>query len=80
MPRPRRSAGVVPAVGVGVASADHAEQPRRRGCSLRIGATARRFALYWRAIYPSSALIRRMWLRAIRERAERAAAGGEGRE
>jgi hypothetical protein len=42
-------------------------------------ATARRFALYWRAIYPGSALIRRMWLRAIRERAERAAVGWEGR-
>lgn len=30
----------------------------------------RSFALYWRLIYPGSALIRRMWLRAIRERAE----------
>ena len=30
----------------------------------------RRFAPYWRAIYPGSALIRRMWLRAIRARAE----------
>lgn len=30
----------------------------------------RRFAGYWRTIYPGSALIRRMWLRAIRERAE----------
>jgi hypothetical protein len=29
----------------------------------------RRFAAYWRTIYPGSALIRRMWLRAIRERA-----------
>lgn len=34
-------------------------------------ATARRFALYWRAIYPGSALLRRTWLRAIRRRAER---------
>jgi hypothetical protein len=33
----------------------------------------RRFAAYWRTIYPGSALIRRMWLRAIRVRAE---AGG----
>jgi len=33
--------------------------------------TRRRFAAYWRAIYPGSALIRRMWLRAIRLRAER---------
>jgi hypothetical protein len=31
---------------------------------------ARRFALYWRVIYPGSALIRRMWLRAIGRRAE----------
>ena len=28
----------------------------------------RRFAAYWRAIYPGSALIRRMWLRAIARR------------
>ncbi len=33
-------------------------------------ATGRRFAVYWRIIYPGSALIRRMWLRAIRLRAE----------
>jgi hypothetical protein len=30
----------------------------------------RRFAAYWRLIYPGSALIRRTWLRAIRDRAE----------
>jgi hypothetical protein len=29
----------------------------------------RKFALYWRTIYPGSALIRRMWLRAIAKRA-----------
>ncbi|MGZ5445650.1 MAG: hypothetical protein ACXW5U_28310 [Thermoanaerobaculia bacterium] len=29
----------------------------------------RRFAAYWRVIYPGSALIRRMWLRAIARRA-----------
>jgi hypothetical protein len=29
----------------------------------------RRFAAYWRAIYPGSALIRRMWLRAVARRA-----------
>lgn len=29
----------------------------------------RRFAIYWRIIYPGSALIRRMWLRAIARRA-----------
>lgn len=33
--------------------------------------TCRRFARYWHLIYPGSALIRRMWLRAIRLRAER---------
>ncbi len=33
-------------------------------------AAARPFAAYWRLIYPGSALIRRMWLRAIRARAE----------
>lgn len=32
-----------------------------------------RFAAYWRVIYPGSALIRRMWLRAVRLRAEAAA-------
>jgi hypothetical protein len=32
-------------------------------------AAERRFAVYWRIIYPGSALIRVMWLRAIRERA-----------
>lgn len=34
-------------------------------------ASRRRFAIYWRVIYPGSALIRRGWLRAIRLRAER---------
>ncbi len=33
-------------------------------------AARRRFATYWRVIYPGSALIRRMWLRAIKVRAE----------
>ncbi len=33
-------------------------------------ASRRRFARYWRVIYPGSALIRRMWLRAIKKRAE----------
>ena len=31
----------------------------------------RRFAAYWRVIFPGSAIIRVMWLRAIKERAER---------
>lgn len=34
------------------------------------GASAkRRFAVYWRVIYPGSAIIRRMWLRAVARRA-----------
>lgn len=32
--------------------------------------TRKRFAAYWRVIYPGSALIRVMWLRAIKRRAE----------
>ncbi|HYR85312.1 MAG TPA: hypothetical protein VE422_14600 [Terriglobia bacterium] len=32
----------------------------------------RRFAAYWRLIYPGSAIIRRSWLRAIQQRATRA--------
>jgi hypothetical protein len=31
----------------------------------------RRFGRYWRLIYPGSALIRRMWLRAVKKRATR---------
>ncbi len=34
------------------------------------GSTARRFAIYWRIIHPGSDIIRRMWLRAIKRRAE----------
>lgn len=41
------------------------------------GRTRRRFAAYWRVIYPGSALIRWMWLRAIKRRAE-LAPGPEG--
>jgi hypothetical protein len=33
-------------------------------------AAARRFAGYWRIIHPGSDIIRRMWLRAIKQRAE----------
>jgi hypothetical protein len=36
-------------------------------------AAQRRFAAYWRVIYPGSALLRVTWLRAIRSRAEAAA-------
>jgi hypothetical protein len=34
------------------------------------GSARRRFARYWRVIYPGSALLRRMWLRAMKRRAE----------
>ncbi len=34
----------------------------------------KRFGAYWRVIYPGSALIRVMWLRAIKQRAEKAPA------
>jgi hypothetical protein len=34
----------------------------------------RKFARYWRVIYPGSAIIRRMWLRAVRRRATTPAA------
>lgn len=37
----------------------------------------RRFAAYWRAIYPGSSIIRTMWLRAIKRRAELPAASSE---
>jgi hypothetical protein len=47
----------------------------RLSTSTRVVATdanaTRRFARYWRVIYPGSALIRRMWLRAVKRRAER---------
>jgi len=39
----------------------------------------RLFRRYWRIIYPGSSLIRLIWLRAIRRRAERAARGADGR-
>jgi hypothetical protein len=32
--------------------------------------TQKKFAAYWRVVYPGSALIRVMWLRAIRQKAE----------
>jgi hypothetical protein len=48
------------------------------GCLLRTetrifatnDAARRGFAVYWRVIYPGSALIRRMWLQAVKRRAE----------
>jgi hypothetical protein len=40
-------------------------------------AARRRFGVYWRIIYPGSALTRRAWLAAIRDRAEATKAGAE---
>lgn len=40
-------------------------------------AAVRHFAIYWRIIYPGSDLIRRMWLRAIKQRAETGGAVSE---
>lgn len=37
--------------------------------------TRRKVAAYWRVIYPGSALIRVMWLRAVKQRAEQMAGG-----
>jgi hypothetical protein len=63
-----------------VAAINFTMQPQELGhCSLatetRIFATDRisklRFAIYWRAIYPGSALIRIYWLKAIKVRAEK---------
>ena len=43
---------------------------RKRGCATTDPRSERLFARYWRLIYPGSALIRVMWLRAIQARAE----------
>jgi len=67
--------------GFAIAGMNFAVQPDGAGGSIvttetRVFATSpaarRRFAAYWRVIYPGSALIRRMWLRAIASRAMRA--------
>jgi hypothetical protein len=69
--------------GFAVATMNFAIAPRDDGaCDVttetRVFATdpdaRRRFGAYWRVIYPGSALIRRMWLRAIKVRAEGAGA------
>jgi hypothetical protein len=60
--------------GFALATMNFAVRPDGPGASLvstetRVFANSpaarRRFAAYWRVIYPGSALIRRMWLRAI---------------
>jgi hypothetical protein len=69
--------------GFAVATMNFAIAPRNDGaCDVttetRVFATdpgtRRRFGAYWHVIYPGSALIRRMWLRAIKVRAEAPAA------
>lgn len=64
--------------GYALASMNFLVRPDRTGGSIlstetRVYANSpaarRRFAAYWRLIYPGSATIRRMWLRAIRQRA-----------
>jgi hypothetical protein len=70
------------APGHALAAMNFLVQPDRAGGSLvstetrvfaNSDAARRKFAVYWRLIYPGSALIRRMWLRAIKRRSEAAA-------
>jgi hypothetical protein len=65
--------------GVALATMNFLVLPDDRGGSIvstetRINANdapaLRRFAVYWRLIHPGSDIIRRMWLRAIKKRAE----------
>jgi len=76
----RATADVIkaPPPGFSVATMNFLVKPDEQGGSLvstetRImagdEAARRRFAAYWRVIYPGSALIRRMWLRAVARRA-----------
>lgn len=69
--------------GHAIAAMNFVVRPDGRGGSIvstetRIDATDahshRRFKTYWRMIYPGSALIRRMWLRAVERRATAATA------
>ena len=66
--------------GIALAAMNFMVAPDGRGGSLvstetRVFAndrsSMRRFAAYWRVIHPGSDIIRRMWLRAIKRRAER---------
>jgi hypothetical protein len=54
--------------------ADEGNGWTRLATDTRVHATSagvrRRFAAYWRVIYPGSSLLRRTWLSAIRKRAE----------
>jgi len=79
-PRPRVTAGLFqsPPPGFALGAVNFVVRPDGAKGSLvttqtRVFASnpgaRRRFAAYWRVIYPGSALIRRMWLRAIARRA-----------
>jgi hypothetical protein len=66
-------------LGVALATMNFLVTPDERGGSIvstetRVNVNApsalRRFAVYWRVIHPGSDIIRRMWLRAIKRRAE----------
>ena len=52
------------------AGADAADVTTETRVSAPDADARRTFAAYWRVIYPGSALIRRMWLRAVKRRAE----------
>jgi len=76
---PPREIVVGTCVGKGVnATMNFLIVPESRGCRLTTETrvltdnprSARLFAGYWRAIHPGSDIIRRMWLRAIKRRAE----------
>jgi hypothetical protein len=65
--------------GLALATMNFLVTPNARGGSIvstetRVYANdlsvVRRFAVYWRVIHPGSDIIRRMWLRAIKQRAE----------
>lgn len=77
--RPTPFQGSLPP-GYAVAGMNFLVRPDGKGGSLVSTATRvfandpvsrRRFRVYWRVIYPGSAIIRRMWLRAIEKRATR---------
>ncbi|MCM3875996.1 MAG: hypothetical protein NEA02_06200 [Thermoanaerobaculia bacterium] len=75
---PARRFAALDAPGYAKAAMSFRIEPSGGGCRLttetRIFATdpktARAFAVYWRFVYPGSALLRVTWLRAIAERAE----------
>ena len=78
-PTPDELAAVQHRDGFAVATMNFAVDPREGGaCDVttetRVFATdprtVRAFGAYWRVIYPGSSLIRYMWLRAIKKRAE----------